>query len=262
MKASICIEMVFPELPYEARIEEVARAGFRYIEFWDWRNKDLDGLRRACSASGVRIVNFSGQRRGDLIAAETHPLLLKDYAETLRTAKALGTGTLMVLTNELGEGGTVKHPHPEIPPHDKEENVRKGLRMLLDNTPVGMNVVLEPLNTVLDHEGYFLSSIEQAGKLTGGLADERLRVLCDLYHQGMMGDDLLSIIEEGIGRIGYFHVADFPGRHEPGTGSGDWKRILKRIQALGYDGFVGFEYAPARDSGESLRRIRELWESL
>jgi hydroxypyruvate isomerase len=262
MKPSICIEMIYTDRPYAERIGKVAEAGFRYIEFWDWRNKDLPGLKAACASTGVQVANFSGQRAGDLIAAETHPLVLRDYRDALAAARALGTRALMVLTNELGDGGAVKHTYAERADGRKEEDLRAGLRMLLENTPEDMTLLLEPLNTVLDHAGYHLCDMGRAVGLLAPLEDSRLKVLCDLYHQGMMGDDLTDIIRKLAPHIGYFHVADFPGRHEPGTGSADWIRILRAIRETGYNGFVGFEYSPAGDSTESLRRIRQLWESL
>jgi hydroxypyruvate isomerase len=262
MKPSICIEMIYPELPYAERIGKVAEAGFRFIEFWDWRNKNLPELKAACSSCGVQVANFSGQRAGDLIAAETHSIVLRDYLDALEAARVLETRTLMVLANELGEGGAVRTTYAERAKKRKEDDLCKGLRMLLENTPEGMTLLIEPLNTVLDHAGYFLSDMARAVDLVARLEDGRLEILCDLYHQGMMGDDLPGIIEKCIQRIGYFHVADFPGRHEPGTGSADWKRILKAVKETGYAGFVGFEYAPAGDSKESLLRIGELWESL
>jgi hydroxypyruvate isomerase len=74
-----------------------------------------------------------------------------------------------------------------------------------------------------------------------------------------MGIDLPVVLKEHIRDIGYVHVADVPGRHEPGTGDIDWKVVLSRLAALGYQGFVGFEYSPASDSTESLQRIRTFW---
>jgi len=262
MKPSICIEMIFTELSFARRIEEVARAGFRFVEFWDWRDKDLLELQEVCSSCAVHVSNFSGQRLGDLIASETHPKLLQDFLETLETAKQLKTNTLMVLTNELGEMGVVRNAYWEKTVEEKTANLQKGLELLLNHTPEGMTIVLEPLNTVHDHKGYFLSDVGRAADLVADLKDDRVRVLCDLYHQGMMGDDLLAIIERYIGQIGYFHVADFPGRHEPGTGSADWRGVLRAIQKMDYHGFVGFEYSPARSARESLCRIMDLWQSL
>jgi len=262
MKPSICLEMIFPELPFDKRVEEVFRAGFSYVEFWDWRDKDLTQLKKACSACGVKISNFSGQRQGDLIAAHTHPRLLRDFLQTLQVAQQLEASTLMLLSNELGEQGVVRNSYSERPVDEKAGDLKKGLQLLLSHTPAGMTLVLEPLNTVVDHKGYFLSDVSRAAALTADIGDERLRVLCDLYHQGMMGDDLLDIVGKYIGQIGYFHVADFPGRHEPGTGFADWKRILRKIRQTGYQGVVGFEYSPAGNSKESLDRIMDLWQSL
>ena len=62
--------------------------------------------------------------------------------------------------------------------------------------------------------------------------------------------------------IGYIHIADIPGRHEPGAGNLDWSEILKKIRQTGYSGDVGFEYAPRDDSTDSLNRILTLWNEI
>jgi hydroxypyruvate isomerase len=75
-----------------------------------------------------------------------------------------------------------------------------------------------------------------------------------------MGENLDGIIKRNVASIGYVHVADFPGRHEPGTGKGDWPSLLRQLRVSGYEGFVGFEYAPLRDTDASLRIVSDLWE--
>ncbi len=260
MEPAICFEMLFPGLAPEEKVDRVAAAGFEAVEFWGWRDKNLPALREACARSGVRVLNFSGHRRGSLIASATHQLLLADLAEAAAAAGALGCSYLMLLSNELGEGGRVMNSHPEIPAEEKRRNLRSGLERALEAAPAKVTLLLEPLNTRIDHEGNYLSDTAMAASLVREIGHPRLKVLCDLYHMGVMGEDLAATIERHMDAIGYFHVADFPGRHEPGTGSGGWAKLLRRIAAAGYQGVVGFEYAPAADSAESLRRIRRLWE--
>ena len=90
--------------------------------------------------------------------------------------------------------------------------------------------------------------------------DRRVSVLADLYHLEMMGERWQDVISRHGSSIGYVHIADVPGRHEPGTGTVDWKAVLVALQAAGYDGTVGFEYAPSDDSDRSLDRVAELWK--
>jgi hydroxypyruvate isomerase len=77
-----------------------------------------------------------------------------------------------------------------------------------------------------------------------------------------MGNNLEDIITTYMSDIGYFHIADVPGRHEPGTGSVDWAVLLRLIHQSGYTGYVGFEYFPLHDSDESLHAIQRLWQTL
>ena len=259
MNPVICFEMLFPDLDPTEKIRRIAGQGFQFVEFWGWRDKDIPALAAACRSEGVRVVNFSGHRRGSLIAKQTHDLFLEDLQAAVATAVILECGTLMLLSNELTEIGAVADSYPEIPPEEKHGNVQRGLRKALELLPRDLRLVLEPLNTRIDHPGYWLSDMDTAVQLIHDIGDGRLKVLCDLYHLGVMGADLSVILKEHVRDIGHVHVADIPGRHEPGTGDIDWKSILSRLAACGYDGFVGFEYSPLADSMESLQRIRAFW---
>ena len=104
--------------------------------------------------------------------------------------------------------------------------------------------------------------METASSLVRDVGNPRLKILCDLYHLGVMGSDLEHVITTYLADIGYFHIADVPGRHEPGTGSVDWLALLRLIQKNGYEGYVGFEYFPLHDSDESLHAIQRLWQAL
>jgi hydroxypyruvate isomerase len=76
-----------------------------------------------------------------------------------------------------------------------------------------------------------------------------------------MGADLKKLVTDHLSEIGHFHIADVPGRQEPGTGSVDWAAILRHNQDRGYAGCVGFEYFPESDSDASLETIHKLWEA-
>jgi hydroxypyruvate isomerase len=262
MQAAICFEMLFPGLDPAEKIRKVAAAGFRWVEFWGWRDKDIPALIASCRKHGVGVANFSGHRRGSPVASETHPAFLSDLEEAAEVAGRLSCVTLMLLTNELGEEGRVIDSFPTIAPVDKRANVVKALRGALQVVPETIRLVLEPLNPRIDHPGYWLTDMASASALIEEIDNPRLRVLCDLYHLGVNGDDLRGVIRRYAAAIGHVHVADFPGRHEPGTGSADWLSLLTLLGEQGYDGFVGFEYAPAGDSERSLQAIRALWDRL
>jgi hydroxypyruvate isomerase len=262
MEPVICIEMIYPNDDFLTRIDKVYQHGFKNIEFWGWRDKDVDAFKQKLTEKGMKVANFSAQRVGNLVDKESHQILFDDFKDALVAAEELNAKTLMVLTNELDQDGFVVNPFDNLSYEEKKENTIVALKKMLEMAPNDLTIVVESLNTVKDHMGYFLYDIDEAVKLVKEIGDKRLKVLFDLYHQGMMGDDLIDLIERNIDYVGYFHVADYPGRGEPGTGKGDWKTILSKIKQKGYTGGIGFEYQPAGDDDKSLVAIRSLWDSL
>jgi len=262
MKPVICIEMLFPEMKLEEKLTAIALAGFSYIEFWDWKDKNLTLLHSLCQKYKIKVVNFSGQRKGSLIASNTHEKIFSELEEAIKIAEKVNCPNLMLLTNQLGERGIIENSYDKISPEEKYHNIISGLKKAISLTPNSITLLLETLNSKIDHPGYFLDNINTAVKIIREINHPQLKILADLYHLGVMGYDLKQIINEYHSEIGYFHVADIPGRHEPGTGSINWKEIFELIQDVGYKGFIGFEYSPAYDSDKSLVKIKNLWQSV
>ncbi len=260
MRPVICIEMLYAHLQPEEKIKAIAQSGFPWIEFWDWKDKDIASLQSVCLKNHIRVANFSGQRKGSLIAGVTHEKIFSDLKEAIKVADKLNCPYLMLLSDQLGEGGRVENSHPELNPEEKYRNMISGLQKAINLTPDSMTLVLEILNTRIDHPGYYLDDIETAVRIVKEIHHPRLKILADLYHLGVMGFDLKQLIKKHLAEIGYFHIADIPGRHEPGTGQVDWPAILRLIKESSFQGFVGFEYAPAQDSTESLKKIQALWQ--
>jgi hydroxypyruvate isomerase len=261
MNPVICLDPLFPDLPAEEKITRVAARGFSQVEFWGWRDKNIAAIQAACRQNGVRVTNFSGHRKGSPIAETTHQALFAEVADALPIARALDCHALMLLTNALNSDGSVAERFEEIPDDLKFRNVVSSLSELTRRTPNDITLLLEPLNTLVDHPGYYLDKIDVAAKIVRQVGSPRLKILCDLYHFGVMGADLNALISEHLPLVGHFHIADFPGRHEPGTGSADWPALLRKIQALGYRGNVGFEFFPQQDAEAALTAIHNLWEA-
>jgi hydroxypyruvate isomerase len=268
MKPAMCIEMLFPGLAPEEKVERIAEAGFSAVEFWGWRDKDLPRLAASCARRGVTVANFSGHRRGSPIARSTHPEFLSDLRDAVAAARTLGCRTLMVLSNELGDGGRVVDSFERLPEVEKRaafvEVMRRGLEEIV---PHDMRLVIEPLNTRLDHVGNWLADVETAAAVQDAVGDGRLSILCDYYHMAQMGFDLAALTRAHAARFGYVHVADCPDRDEPRlplrAGGIDWVGLLTELAGNGYDGFVGFEYAPSSAGSEaSLARVRGVWDAV
>jgi hydroxypyruvate isomerase len=120
---------------------------------------------------------------------------------------------------------------------------------------LNLDFVIEPLNTLTDHPGYFLDSTKIAFEIILEIHHPRVRVLCDIYHMAVMGENLLGDIERHMDPIGYFHVADAPGRNEPGAGDFRYGEISALLRKLDYRGVVRFEYSPS--NGRNVASINK-----
>ena len=264
MKACICVEMLHEELPYEERIAAVASAGFGAVEFWSWQDKDIPAIAAAARSAGVRVANFSGHREGDLLDPAQRGLVAADFDSAMEARALLDCPNLMLLAQSLGAGGRVLRPRPEEAGPSEIAAMAACVRTLLGRIPAGVEVSLciESLNTALDHPGYAVSKLSTAAALVSELGDPRFGLLLDFYHQAMMGDDLLSLVAGYARIVKHVHVADAPGRHEPGTGAIDWHAVLSALGEAGYEGYVGFECSPSASSEAALEAIARLWRGL
>lgn len=122
----------------------------------------------------------------------------------------------------------------------------------------GITLVLEPLNTEIDHQGYHLSSSTEGYDIIKSVDSPNLKLLFDIYHQQIMEGNLISNIRKNIDMIGHFHFADVPGRHEPGTGELNYANIFEVIADSEYKGYLGCEFTPSKTSKEALQAVKEL----
>jgi hydroxypyruvate isomerase len=123
--------------------------------------------------------------------------------------------------------------------------------------------VLEPLNTRVDetrsHKNYFLEYPEPAFELTRQVGSEKVKVLYDIYHMQLMAGNVIRTLEKNIDQLGYIHLADVPGSHEPGTGELNHDNILKALNSMGYTGFVGFELLPSETDEKAFEAIKKIF---
>ncbi|MDD2859761.1 MAG: TIM barrel protein, partial [Acidiphilium sp.] len=115
----------------------------------------------------------------------------------------------------------------------------------------GLMLLLEPVNT-RDIPGFFVNRSAQALAIIADVGAPNLRLQYDIYHSQVMEGDLARSIETHFARIGHLQLADNPGRHEPGTGEINYAYLFRRIDELGYDGWIGCEYKPATTTEAGL----------
>ena len=100
--------------------------------------------------------------------------------------------------------------------------------------------------------GYYLATSAEAFEMVDEVGSPALKLLFDIYHQQITEGNLTANLTRNAAKIGHLHVADVPGRHEPGTGEINYPYIFKLIDSIGYAGWVGCEYKPKGTTVEGL----------
>jgi len=253
--------MIYTEYPFLDRIRKAADQGFDAVEFWNWDNKDLPAIKAAVAECGIGIAAFQSNLGGTLIHPDHREKFIAGIQKSLEQAREMGSPALFLLTDELGEDRSVRFQFPELTPEEKYSSVLAGLKALAPLAEkAGVTLVLEPLNTHVDHAGYYLNHAEAGFQLIRAVGSPRIRLLYDIYHMQVMEGNLISTLTGNLDVIGHVHVADVPGRHQPGTGEINYPRVFKALQDAGFEGFVGLEYSPTIPSeqaaAETLAMLR------
>ena len=115
----------------------------------------------------------------------------------------------------------------------------------------GVRLVIEPLNA-RDAPGYLLRTQEQGAAIVAAIGHDRLGLQFDIYHCQTAQGDVTRRLEALMPAIDHMQLADVPGRHEPGTGEIGWDYVFRRIDELGYAGWIGCEYNPIGGTVDGL----------
>ena len=270
IELDVCLETVFTNLSTERRIEKIARAGYRFVEFWfhdaTFDGKECSGkqpkhaasLVSACHKWGVTINNVvvnapDGSFGGAPVKAQDRSRYLERLEEVIDFAAGIGCRKAITCSGNLQPGLS-------------RSRMRANLEQALGQATAiaakkGFTLLLEPLNTLVDHPGYFLDSSREGADVVRAIASPNLRLLYDVYHMQIMEGNAIATIEKHLDIIGHFHSAGVPGRGELFTGELNYPPILQRIAARGYQGRFGLEYFPMmKDHLASLRKVRSWLE--
>ena len=239
------IEILHDQQPFLQRIKRAKDSGFDAIEFWSWENKDLQLIKGQCEESSLFVSSLSGDGNEYSLCDDAH---LKGYVDYLRAsfeaAKKVGSKMVVIHSNAL-DNGKVVNAYADIPSHRLYMNMIKTLLCVAPYAEKeGICCVLEPLNTTVDHQGNLLSTIKDASLVVEAVDSPYIKVLYDFYHMQIMSGDLCNTYDRFASQIAHIHIADHPGRHEPGTGEIHYKKVIDHLEDRGYRGVVAFELSP------------------
>jgi len=264
MEKSANIEVLYTELPWEKRFLAAKRDGFDYIEFWGWEDKDLPRVKALLQESDLSLSTMSG----DGPFSMCDPMKKKEYIDYIKksidVANFLGSPRLVIHSNELADD-----PQWAADFFEEYSDTVKLLTMF-DNLKVmsllaekaGVTFVLEALNIVVDHIGNFLTKTQTAVELVKATGSSHMKILYDAYHMYLNEGTICETLSKYIDAVGYIHVADAPGRGEPGTGAINYHNVFKHLAKIGYSGVIGFELYPQNGTKNAVTAILKACEGV
>lgn len=243
---AVNIEMTFNNLPVLDRLRKVAEAGFTHYEFWPYANKDVDAMVKLNKELGLVPTQFSAF--WGITDPKRKDEFLSKVKACLPVAKKLGVTQLCVVAGEVTPGMN----HDEM-----DASVIAALKAGAEVvTPEGITLILEPLNVLVDHPKQHVVRSEHAAKILTDVGSPNVKMLFDCYHQQISEGNLTGNIRKYKDLIGYYQIADHPGRHEPGTGELNYAHVFKTIHEVGYTGAIGLEMSPKGDPMVALKAVR------
>ncbi len=257
MKLSVRLEFFFKDVSSRYGWDIINKVGFSGCEF-SWRDVNISNVMEYKSTYSLDVVALGGTTatsrtefpdRPELADPSQRREVIEATNEAIKIAKRLECSQLIVVS-----GDRITNIN-----HSKQrESIVEGLKEMASFTEKeNITILLEPLNRLVDHKSNFLSSSEEAFAIIDDVGNEKVKILYDIYHMQIVEGNIIQTIEENLDKIGYFHIAGVPGRHEPTEGELDYRFVLQKIVELGYDGYICLEYSPSFDPEESLRLVKK-----
>ena len=224
-------------------IRRVAALDYGAVETYDWKSLDIPAVRAALEETGVKLLSVC-TTEFRLTSPECRDAFVEGVRESARAAAALGAGKMIT---QVGQD-------TGAPREEQHASIVAGLRAaasVLEQT--GTVLMIEPLNTLVNHPGYYLASAAEAFDIVREVDHPLVKVVYDIYHQQVTEGNIIPTVRENLACIAHFHAAGHPGRNEPWFGESDYGNIFAAIDEAGYTGYCGLEYRPLLSPEESLK---------
>jgi hydroxypyruvate isomerase len=248
------LTMLFTELPFLDRFKAAADSGFSAVEFlfpYDFAKNEIAA---ALNDNGLKLAlhnlpagNWARGERGIACHPDRQQEFRVGVEKAIEYAQALDCPQMNCLAG--------------IPPLGVPLEAARGV--LIRNLEyaaeklkaAGIGLLLEPVNS-RDIPGFLVDRPSVGLSILSEIGATNLKLQYDIYHAQVMEGDIANTIEREFARIGHIQLADNPGRNEPGTGELNYPYLFRRLDELGYAGWIGCEYKPKTMTTEGLGWVR------
>jgi hydroxypyruvate isomerase len=249
---SVMLWTVFRDLPFEQRLEKIAEAGYSNVElvgeYAGWSAADFDRANSARKRLGISFDATAGLKHGvgDPAARDA---FLAELRGALSTMERIDCPAMIVLSGNVIPGLSRDAQH---------QSCIEGLKRAAGLVE-GRQIAGQPVRLLLEcidpeeNPKYFLTSAAEAIEVVRAVNHPQVQFLYDMFHEQIAEGNLIEKLEKHIDVIGLIHVADVPGRHEPGTGEINYGNIYRKLKNLNYRRMVAMEFRPTGDPVAALR---------
>lgn len=251
-KISVMLWTVFRGEPFAQRLDKVAQAGYHAVELVDefkgWTRDDFAAARRKKRELGLEFDATAGVWH-TLADAGDRDAFLQNLREFIATMKELECPRLVLQT-----GNAVPGLSPLAMRANCLETLKRGGDIAAQN---GIELLVENIDPE-ENPKYFLTSSADGFEIVRSVGNPHVKFLYDFFHEQIAEGNLIAKLGKNMDLIGLVHVADVPGRHEPGTGEIHYPNIYRKLGELGYDRYVAMEFLPTSEPIAALSAAREM----
>jgi len=254
---SVMLWTVFTDLPFEERLAKIAEAGYTNVElvgeYNKWSEADYAKAIAAAKQHGIHFDTTAGLHNG-----VGNPAVRDEFLAELKAAltpmEKLSCPAMIIMSGNIVPGLSHQDQHASC-----IEGLKRAATLVegkqIDGQPV--RLLLECIDPE-ENPHYFLQSAAEAIEIIRAVNHPQVQFLYDLFHEQIAEGNLIEKLDKHIDVIGLIHIADVPGRHEPGTGEINYANVYKKLAQLKYKHAAAMEFKPLGDAVASLRKAREM----
>ena len=247
---SVMLWTLEKQAPFDRCLEIVADAGYQGVEltgqFQKWSTDETRRVMAKMRALGLTFDMLSGVKAGFADPSGAAEFMAQAAAQ-MKAAKELESPQI-----NLKSGNRIDSVSRSVQHAASIENLKRAADLAVANQ---VQIVVEPIDP-LENPNMYLTSVSEAFEIIRAVDSPQVRVLYDFYHEQRAYGNLIEKLEQNIDLVGLVHIADVPGRHEPGTGEIDYANIYRKLGELKYNKFITMEFYPTQDPVAILRKAR------
>lgn len=252
MRFCVPIPCFFKTESFSEAVAKVKALGYDAIELYSWKELELDAARQICEENGVEFISMCTSE-----FCMTDPAYRNTWLDGLKeSCEAAQKAGVHRLITQVGQDTG----EPREAQHESILLALSAAKPILEASDV--TIMLEPLNTIVDHKGYYLWSAAEGFEIVREMNHPLIKLVYDIYHQQVMEGNIISNITQNLDCIAHLHSAGHPGRNELQYGENDYKNIFDAVDKAGYKGACGLEYSPLMPPMESLCEVLNIYRQL